>query len=119
MLEPFADIALFSEDDLHKLPATEVLAYIQNIFQKWGIYGRKLTLGHEGEKYAFSCDEKAFVVYRLVSGVGGPPGWPVCLVTAAGIIDECSPPYHDEDYFASHLGLADWLTIIQQDYEDS
>lgn len=118
MLDPAAEIAMFSEDDLHSLPPGEVLAYIQKCFKKWGIYGRKLTLRHEGEGYAFSCDDKAFVVYRLMPGAG-PPGWPVCLVTAGGIIDECSPPFQDEDYFASHLGLADWLVIIQQDYEDS
>ncbi len=113
---------MFSDDELEKLPATQVLAYIQKLFRKWGIYDQKLTLRHEGEEYAFSCRDEAFVVYRLVPEGGRPaghPGWPVCLVTVEGVIDECSPPYHDEDYFASHLGLADWLAIIQQDYADS
>ena len=123
MVDPTIElIALFSEDELQKIPSTRVLAHIQKLFKKWGIYNRKLTLRHEGEEYAFSCRDEAFVVYRLVPEGGkppGPPGWPVCLVTAEGVIDECSPPYHDQDYFASHLGLADWLTIIQQDYGDS
>lgn len=109
----------FSEGELEKLPPDRVLEHIQNLFMKWGIYNQKLTLQHAGDEYAFSCHDKAFIVYRLLPGVGNPrgaPGWPVCLVTAAGVIDECSPPYHDEDYFACHLCLDDWLAIIQQSF---
>jgi hypothetical protein len=112
----------FSESQLQKLPPARVLALIQKLFKQWGIYNQKLTLRHEGDEYVFSCRENAFVVYRLLPAVGkspGPPGWPVCLVTAEGVIDECSPPHHDADYFASRLGLADWLTIIHQYFGDS
>ncbi len=112
----------FSEADLQKISPTQVLTHIQRLFKKWGIYNQKLTLQHEGDVYAFSCHDKAFVVYRILAVAEKPPatpGWPVCLVTAEGVIDECSPPYPDEDYFASHLGLADWLTIIQQYYGQS
>ena len=118
MADPTTDnIPEFSDGELQKLPPTLVLEHIQKLFKKWGIYNQKLTLQHEGDEYAFSCHDQAFVVYRLLPVAGkspGAPGWPVCLVTADGIIDECSPPYHDEDYFASYLGLADWLAIIQQ-----
>jgi hypothetical protein len=111
----------FSEAELQKLPPDGVLTHIQKLFKQWGIYNQKLTLNHEGDDYVFSCRENAFVIYRLLPSAGkspGPPGWPVCLVTAAGVTDECSPPSHDEDYFASHLGLADWLAIIQQYFGD-
>jgi hypothetical protein len=111
------DLTEFSESELQRLSPALVLEHIQTLFRKWGIYNQKLTLQHEGDEYAFSCHDQAFVVYRLLPVAGTPPGapgWPVCLVTADGVIDECSPPYHDEDYFASHLGLADWLAIIQQ-----
>ncbi len=114
---PIEPVIEFSESELQKLPPSLVLAHIQKLFRKWGIFHQKLFLQHEGDDYAFSCDEKAFVVYRLLPLAGQPagaPGWPVCLVNAAGVVDECSPPYHDEDYFASHLGLTDWLAIIQQ-----
>jgi hypothetical protein len=109
----------FSEVELQNLPPSLLLEYIQNLFKKWSIYNQKLTLQHEGDTYVFSCHDTAFVVYRLLPAAGKPPGapgWPVCLVTTEGVIDECSPPYHNEDYFASHLGLADWLAIIQQYY---
>ena len=113
----------FPEVELQKISPTQVLIHIQRLFKNWGIYNQKLTLQHEGEVYVFSCHDQAFVVYRILRvGEKTPatPGWPVCLVTAEGVIDECSPPYPDEeDYFASHLGLADWLTIIQQYYGQS
>lgn len=123
MADPTNDISTeFSEPELQKLPPARVLALIQKLFTQWGIYNQKLTLQHEGDEYAFSCHDQAFVVYRLLPAAGtspGPPGWPVCLVTAERIIDECSPPFYEEDYFASHLGLADWLTLIQQYFGDS
>jgi len=108
-----------SEGELQKISPARVLGHIQKLFKKWGIFDKKLTLKHEGAEYAFSCHEKAFVVYRLLAlgeKPSGTPGWPVCLVTAEGVIDECSPPYPDEDYVASNLVLADWLIIIQQYY---
>jgi hypothetical protein len=111
-----------SERELHQLPPTQVLKHVQELFKKWGIYQKKLTVPHEGEKYAFSCDDKSFVVYRLLPVAGKPPtnpGWPVCLVSAEGVVDECSPPFHDEDFFASRLGLADWLALIQSYFGES
>jgi hypothetical protein len=119
---PFETNAEFLEGELHTLPASRVLEQIQALFKKWGVYHQRLQVQHEGDDYAFSCDDKAFVVYRLLPTDGQPPGspgWPVCLVTADGVVDECSPPYHDEDFFASHLGLADWLTLIQQFFGES
>jgi hypothetical protein len=112
----------FSEAALHNMPPARLLPHIQKLFKQLGIYNQKLTLQHEGDEYAFSCHDQAFVVYRLLPVAGkspGPPGWPVCLVTAEGVMDECSPPFQEEDYFASHLGLADWLAIIQQYFGDS
>jgi hypothetical protein len=124
MLDPANELGIeeFSEAELQNISPSQALAHIQKLFKKWGIYNQKLTLQHEGDEYAFSCHDEAFVVYRLLPAAPrspATPGWPVCLVTAAGVIDECSPPYADEDYFASHLGLADWLTIIQQYYDQS
>jgi hypothetical protein len=123
MADPANDLSTeFSEAELHKLPPARVLAHIQKLFNAWGIYNQKLTVQHEGDKYAFSCHDQAFVVYRLLPAAGrspGSPGWPVCLVTAQGVVDECSPPFHEEDYFASHLGLADWLALIQNFFGDS
>jgi hypothetical protein len=116
---PIEPVTEFTESELQKLTPSLVLAFIQKLFRKWGIFNQKLTLQHEGDEFAFSCDDKAFVVYRLLTRADKPPGtpgWPVCLVTPDGLVDECSPPYHDEDFYACHLGLADWLAIIQQYY---
>ncbi|MBM4286614.1 MAG: hypothetical protein FJ135_00445 [Deltaproteobacteria bacterium] len=107
----------FSEAALQQLPPRMILEQVQKLFKKWGIYNQRLTLEHEGDIYGFICDDRAFLVYRLLSLSGasrGAPGWPVCLVTPEEVIDECSPPYPEEDYLACHLALADWLAIIGQ-----
>lgn len=104
---------------LEELSPGEVLTYIQNLFRAWGIFNQKLVVSHEGVDYACLCQDTAFVVYRLLPPHGAPPGrpgWPVCLVTPTEVIDECSPPYDGEDFFACHLGLADWLALLEAYY---
>ena len=66
----------FSESELQRLPPALVLEHIQTLFRKWGIYNQKLTLQHEGDEYAFSCHDQAFVVYRLLPVAGTPPRRP-------------------------------------------
>lgn len=103
------------EEDLHRWPPARLLAEIQNLCRQWGIWGRKVSLEHEGQTYLVSCEAQAFVIYRLLppeAKTPGAPGWPVCLVTQDSFIDECSPPYLEEDHFACHLSLADWLAIL-------
>ncbi|AEB10389.1 hypothetical protein [Desulfobacca acetoxidans] len=106
-------------ENLHTLPPTRLLHRLQELFQQWGIYKQRLIVNHEGENYLIACDEEAFVVYRLLPAHGkspGAPGWPVCLLTANTMADECSPPHDGEDHFASRLSLADWLVIIEEFY---
>jgi hypothetical protein len=62
----------FSEAELQKISPGRLLAHIQKLFKKWGIYKQKLTLRHEGDEYAFSCHEEAFVVYRLLPRAAMP-----------------------------------------------
>lgn len=107
------------QEELHQVPPAQILTLIQDLFKGWGLYGQNLSLHHEGEEYVASCHERAFVVYRRVQAAAtahATPGWPVCLVTPDAIIDECTPPIQEKDYFACNLGLADWLTLIQQRY---
>ncbi|MGQ9919698.1 MAG: hypothetical protein ACUVRZ_00035 [Desulfobacca sp.] len=102
---------------LHRLPPPRLWALVQDLCRRWGIYGQSLTLRHEGEEYLVACQEHAFTVYRRVAMAATPhatPGWPVCLVSAEHILDECTPPLEEQDHFACHLNLADWLTLIQQ-----
>lgn len=113
------DLLSLCTEELHRLPPGQVLDLIQKLFRDWGLFGESLTLRHEGEEYLASCQTHAFVVYRRVTGATTPhaaPGWPVCLVTAEAVFDECTPLPEGKDYFACHLGLADWLAIIQQTY---
>ncbi|MFP3867563.1 MAG: hypothetical protein ACLFUU_05295 [Desulfobacteraceae bacterium] len=98
----------------------QLFRQIQNLFRRLGIFGQKLPLEFEGGKYLISCDERAFLVYRINEQSGVPPGipgWPVCLVTAETVVDECSPSPRECDYFNTGLALADWLEIIEQYYQ--
>lgn len=111
-----------SSDELHQLAPRQVLSLIQDLCRRWGIFGQSLELHHEGEEYVVSCQEDAFTVYRRVTAAATPhatPGWPVCLVTVDHILDECTPPLEEQDHFACHLGLPDWLTLIQQRYGEA
>jgi hypothetical protein len=98
----------------------EVLVMIKNLFRDLGIFEQTLTLTHRGHKYLARCDAHGFTVYRCLDRCHfppGDPGWPVCLVTADAIIDENSPPHAGEDEFASGLGLADWLHLIEDRFK--
>ncbi|MDP3181843.1 MAG: hypothetical protein Q8M54_03375 [Desulfobaccales bacterium] len=97
----------------------EVLAQIQALFKKLGLFEKKLTLSHQGHKYLASCDSQSFTVYRLIEKCHHPPGepgWPVCLVTRETIIDETSPPPLPQDEFSSGLTLPDWLQLIEKTF---
>lgn len=88
---------------------------IQQRFRELGVFGQKLSLELNGAEYFIICDHQAFLVYRINENCGMPPGvpgWPVCLVTNHTVVDESSPPYDEEDHFASGLSLSDWLEII-------
>jgi|GEM_PF-1674712 len=108
-------------EELQHWPPSRVLAAIQDRCRRWGIFGQCLQLFHEGEEYVFYCGETEFFVYRRLAAAAvshTQPGWPVCLVTADQVLDECTPPFPEQDHFACHLGLADWLTLIQEAYGD-
>ena len=99
--------------------ALQVFAQIQELFRRLGILGQKLRLEFEGNKYLISCDERAFLVYRINEQDAVPPGvpgWPVCLVTAETVVDECGPAPLKCEYFSTGLALPDWLEIIEQYY---
>lgn len=90
---------------------------IQEFFRELGIFDQQLTLEYEEAQYLISCDNQAFLVYRINEQGGippGVPGWPVCLVTAETIVDECGPVPLECEYFATGLALPDWLEIIDQ-----
>ena len=102
-----------------EISPAELLGRIQARFRELGLFGSTLTLTHNGEKYLASCDDRVFVVYRLVEKghvPPGRPGWPVCLVTAETVVDETSPPHLADDEFASGLNLKEWLELIESLY---
>ncbi len=100
-------------------PPGDLLAEIQHLFRKLGLYGQKVPLTHHSRKYVTLCDDHAFSIYR-VNEKGhlppGAPGWPVCLVTADTAVDEYSHPALEEDDFASGLTIQDWLHLIEEKF---
>ena len=97
----------------------EVLAQIEALFKKLGLFEKTLTLTHQGHKYLAGCDAQSFTIYRLIERCHlppGKPGWPVCLVSQETIIDETSLPHLTEDEFSSGLTLCDWLQLIEKEF---
>jgi hypothetical protein len=88
---------------------------IRDLFQDLGVLGERLHIEHEGNMYRVSCDDKAFMVYRVNDGAGakcGVPGWPVCLVTPETSFEECTSPEIGDDHCACGIDLSNWLEII-------
>ena len=99
------------------IPASELLARIQDLFRGWGIFEKPLTLTYHGQEYLVSCDAHSFAVYRLNPHCHvppGAPGWPVCLVTGEMAVDEACAPHLEEDEFATGLTIQDWLDLIKK-----
>ena len=99
--------------DLHG-SAEEVFSRIRDRFRGMDLLGRNLVVEHEGNRYRVSCDETSFMVYR-VNDNGGPrhhvPGWPVCLVNADMIFEECCSQGLGRDHYSCGLDIERWLEL--------
>jgi hypothetical protein len=92
-----------------------VFSRIRKVFQELGILGSNLSLEYEGVWYRVSCDDQAFMVYRVNSRTGARhhvPGWPVCLVNSDTIFEECFSPGLSRDHYDCGVDLEKWLEII-------
>jgi len=92
-----------------------VFSHIRDTFRGLGLLGRNLVVEHQGNRYRVSCDEKAFMVYR-VNDNGGPrhhvPGWPVCLVNTDMVFEECCSQSLGRDHYACGLDIEKWLELV-------
>ncbi len=95
--------------------AEGVFCRIRDTFRGMGLLGRNLVVEYEGNRYRVSCDEQAFMVYR-VNDNGGlrhhVPGWPVCLVNSDMIFEECSCQSLGGDHYACGLDIEKWLELV-------
>ncbi|MBM3302117.1 MAG: hypothetical protein FJY85_19470 [Deltaproteobacteria bacterium] len=101
-------------DERCESPAA-IFERIRREFRNWGIVGRNLLLEHQGVRYRVSCDEKAFMVYRVNESGSSRhhvPGWPVCLVSADMVFEECCSPTLGNDHYACGLNIENWLALI-------
>lgn len=99
------------------IPPPELLALLQKIFREWEAFEKPFTLSYQGHTFLVACDAHSFTIYRLNPHCHvppGAPGWPVCLITADMAVDEACAPHLEEDEFASHLTLKDWLDLIKK-----
>ncbi len=93
----------------------EALRAIKGFFNELRIFGEVLSFEHEGIPYRVWCDEHCFMVYRANDGGGSfhhVPGWPVCLVTAQTLYEECSAPSLNDDHHACRLDILRWLHVV-------
>jgi DNA-binding Lrp family transcriptional regulator len=94
----------------------EVLRQVRDFFDRLGILGETVSVEYEGNWYRVSCDESAFMVYRVNSDSGvrhHVPGWPVCLVNSATIFEEHHVPDLGDDHCAAGADIRRWLEIIE------
>lgn len=94
--------------------AAELLARARELFQRLGLPDEGLEVVHRGRRFRIQCDPDAFVVRRLATSQGVPPGvsgWVVCRVDATGCFEECSAPGLGEDPLGCELSFDDWLEL--------
>jgi len=102
--------------DLEQAPAA-LLGQICEYFTAAGLLGTTLSLKHQGQWYRISCDDDAFMVYRVNSGLmirHHVPGWPVCMVTRETIFEEHHAPGLGDDHCASGAAIDLWMRIIRE-----
>ena len=99
-----------------ELPS-QVFQRIQRIFAELGMLGSTISIEYDGVRYRISCDESAFLVYRVNHNTRlrhHVPGWPVCLVNSDTVFEEFGAPGIGEDHCACGVHLDGWLEIIGQ-----
>jgi hypothetical protein len=89
---------------------------IHRVFADLGVLNSDLALEYEGVRYRISCDDHAFMVYRINDASGQRhhmPGWPVCLVNAEVVFEECTSPGLADDHCACSLDIETWLQMLR------
>jgi len=95
----------------------QLFRQIRDLFVDMGLLGKAISLEHEGARYRVSCDESAFMVYRVNEMQRlrhHLPGWPVCLVNSHVIFEESGTPDLREDHFACRVDLDRWLQMVRE-----
>lgn len=95
----------------------QVFRQIRDIFVDIGLLGKAISIQHEGSFYRVSCDDSAFMVYRVneVQRLRHHlPGWPVCLVNSHIFFEESGTPDLGQDHFACGVELDRWLEMVRE-----
>lgn len=98
----------------------QVFERIRALFDGLGILGESLSLEHEGSRYRVTCDERAFMVYRVSENNGlrhHVPGWPVCLVNDHTVFEECCTPELGQDHCACGTSIDGWLDLVSNRFQ--
>lgn len=94
---------------------SQVFERIREIFAELGVLGSIISIECDGVRYRISCDEKAFMVYRVNQATRlrhHVPGWPVCLVNSDIIFEEFGAPGLGEDHCSCGVHLDGWLDLV-------
>lgn len=98
-----------------KSPGT-MFSRIRDAFRARGLLGSPISVEYAGRSYRISCDETHFMVYRVNENTHlrhHVPGWPVCLVNADTIFEECSVSGLATDHCACDATVEKWIEIIE------
>jgi hypothetical protein len=102
--------------DLELAPG-QVFREIREVFTDLGLLGNMISVEYEGVWYRISCDDTAFMVYRVNEYQRVRhhlPGWPVCLVNSHIIFEESGHPGIGQDHCACGVELDRWLEIVNE-----
>ena len=94
-----------------------LFASIRKRFLELGILGDRLSLEYRGSTYRISCDDKAFMVYRVNANSASRhhvPGWPVCLVNSYLMFEECGSTELADDHCCCDLDIDSWLDLVSR-----
>ena len=102
--------------DLELAPG-QVFREIRGVFTDLGLLGSIISIEYEGVWYRISCDDTAFMVYRVNEYQRVRhhlPGWPVCLVNSHIIFEESGTPGIGQDHCSCGVELDRWLEIVNE-----
>ncbi len=98
------------------LPGDRLRQFV-DLFERKGWLNRHIRLQRGSRRYRLSCGEAGFHAYRINDHHGlspGVPGWPVCIITQEGILQDAEIVA----FASTEPSVEEWLhCLAENDFE--